>query len=214
MISPKHTGRRPGPNTTRGTIEDVARKHFAERGYDRTSVRQVAIEAGVEYRVGGWGFPHGDEGGGAWIGLEAVRRTLHWLDGRDSPCPLLEAVYDRFDRNLNQFVSWANSAGATEFAQITPLVIEHVERRTPLALTLIQAAAREIDRLGRALAARSKTVLPCSLLGGLARFMEPWLEEALRARLTPCDQDSVQGALLMIRRAAEGRADAKPGEQT
>ena len=40
------------------------------------------IEGDKEYKVGGWGFPHGDEGSGAWLGLEAVRLTLHWLDGR------------------------------------------------------------------------------------------------------------------------------------
>lgn len=46
--APKHTGRRPGPTTSRILIENVARKHFAERGYDRTSMRQVALEAGVD----------------------------------------------------------------------------------------------------------------------------------------------------------------------
>src|SRR5689334_21746470 len=51
------------------------------------------IEAGRECKVGGWGFPHGDEGSGAWLGLEAVRLTLHWLDGRGSPSSLLEAVH-------------------------------------------------------------------------------------------------------------------------
>jgi AcrR family transcriptional regulator len=48
VTPPKHTGRRPGPTTTRGAIEDIARKRFAEYGYDRTSMRQVAIEAGVD----------------------------------------------------------------------------------------------------------------------------------------------------------------------
>ena len=43
------------------------------------------IEADKEYKVGGWGFPHGDEGSGALLGLEAVRLTLHWLDGRGEP---------------------------------------------------------------------------------------------------------------------------------
>ena len=51
------------------------------------------IEGDKEYKVGGWGFPHGDEGSGAWLGLEAVRLTLHWLDGRGEPSPLLESVY-------------------------------------------------------------------------------------------------------------------------
>ncbi len=44
----KHTGRRPGPNTTRELIADTARKHFAALGYDRTSMRQVALAAGVD----------------------------------------------------------------------------------------------------------------------------------------------------------------------
>lgn len=43
-----HTGRRPGPTTTRALIEDTARKHFAELGYDRTSMRQVAIASEVD----------------------------------------------------------------------------------------------------------------------------------------------------------------------
>ena len=42
------TGRRPGPNTTRALIEDTARKLFAELGYERTSLRQVALQAGVD----------------------------------------------------------------------------------------------------------------------------------------------------------------------
>ncbi|KZS54836.1 TetR family transcriptional regulator [Mycobacterium kansasii] len=48
MRRPAHSGRRPGPSTTRALIEDVARKQFAELGYDRTSMRQVAIAAGVD----------------------------------------------------------------------------------------------------------------------------------------------------------------------
>jgi AcrR family transcriptional regulator len=44
----KHTGRRPGPNATRELIADTARKHFAALGYDRTSMRQVALAAEVD----------------------------------------------------------------------------------------------------------------------------------------------------------------------
>ncbi len=43
-----HTGRRPGTTTTRELIEDVARKQFAELGYDRTSIRSVAKQADVD----------------------------------------------------------------------------------------------------------------------------------------------------------------------
>jgi glucosamine kinase len=162
------------------------------------------IEADKEYKVGGWGFPHGDEGSGALLGLEAVRLTLHWLDGRGEPSPLLEAVYAHFDHDLNRLVVWANQANATRFAQIAPIVIEQMKRQTPLAVTLIQQAAGEIDRLAVALAAQSiDKTLPCSLLGGLAQFIEPWLGEPLRRRLVPCKLDAVHGAVLMIRKAVQ-----------
>ena len=41
-------GRRPGPSTTRTAIVDVARRKFAEAGYARTSLRAIAVEAGVD----------------------------------------------------------------------------------------------------------------------------------------------------------------------
>lgn len=43
-----HTGRRPGATTTRALIEDAARKQFADRGYDRASIRSIAKQAAVD----------------------------------------------------------------------------------------------------------------------------------------------------------------------
>jgi len=48
MGSNARTGRRPGPNLTRGAILDAARTAFADRGYDAVSVRAVARKAGVD----------------------------------------------------------------------------------------------------------------------------------------------------------------------
>jgi len=42
------TGRRPGPNATRDTIVRAARRQFAAIGYDRTTMRSIASEAGVD----------------------------------------------------------------------------------------------------------------------------------------------------------------------
>ena len=42
------TGRRPGPTASREAILAAARRQFAEGGYERTSIRGVAADAGVD----------------------------------------------------------------------------------------------------------------------------------------------------------------------
>ncbi len=48
MASSPGRGRRAGESGTRGAIEATARGMFATLGYDRTSMRQIALEAGVD----------------------------------------------------------------------------------------------------------------------------------------------------------------------
>jgi AcrR family transcriptional regulator len=46
--SGRRPGRRPGESGTREAIAGAARRLFAERGYDRTTLRAIAAEAGVD----------------------------------------------------------------------------------------------------------------------------------------------------------------------
>jgi AcrR family transcriptional regulator len=47
-VSEIKRGRRPGPSTTREAILAAARESFSARGYDRTRLREVAADAGVD----------------------------------------------------------------------------------------------------------------------------------------------------------------------
>jgi AcrR family transcriptional regulator len=47
-VAVKRRGRRPGPSGTREGIAQAARRQFAALGYDRTTIRSVAAEAGVD----------------------------------------------------------------------------------------------------------------------------------------------------------------------
>jgi len=47
----RRSGRRPGASGTRDAIHVAAARLFAERGYDRTSMRAIAAEAGVDQKL-------------------------------------------------------------------------------------------------------------------------------------------------------------------
>lgn len=155
------------------------------------------------YVVGGWGFPQGDTGGGAWLGLEAVRLTFNNMDGRVEETPLLKAIFSYFDNNVGKIISWSTKARPVDFASLAPIVIEHIQLNDPHALALIERSAKEIDEIAAALEKRlppDHTPLPCSLLGGVAPFVQPRVGEALKSRLVPRKHDATKGAIYMIRR--------------
>ncbi|MBX3709852.1 MAG: N-acetylglucosamine kinase [Gammaproteobacteria bacterium] len=153
-------------------------------------------------KVAGWGFPHDDEGGGAWLGLEAVKLTLQCMDGRLLSSRLAKAIYAYFDDNLDQLVTWANQANSTAFAELAPIVIREYQQGDTLAIKLMQQAASAISNIANTLDAMQpphSSPLPCTLSGGIASFIEPLLGEKLRSRLSPCQFTPDAGAVLLVR---------------
>jgi len=47
-MSTKPLGRRPGTGSSRGDIVEAARREFAERGYERATIRSIAANANVD----------------------------------------------------------------------------------------------------------------------------------------------------------------------
>lgn len=159
-----------------------------------------AIHGKQIIRVGGWGFPQGDEGSGAWLGLEAVRLTLHWLDNRIEATPLLKSIFDEFGNHVNQFISWTNHAKSTDFARFAPLVIQQSHLQDPIAIKLVKDAARNIEELAQAMTKKNGNIpLPICLFGGLAPHIEPWLSDTLRKQIKPRVLGATEGAVIMIK---------------
>lgn len=159
-------------------------------------------EKQANIKVGGWGFPHDDEGGGAWLGLQAVRVTLQGLDGRIPLSDLANLVYAQFENKMEKFVSWTNQANSTAYAELAPLVIQQFNAEDPVAVQIMQDAVNAVNSVGDTLQAAQRdktTLLPCSLIGGIAPFMGPLLSETLHERLMPCQLTPDAGAVLLVR---------------
>jgi glucosamine kinase len=163
-----------------------------------------AVLKGQPYRIGGWGLPASDEGSGAWIGIEALRRVLWAHDGRRSWTPLLRALYGAFDEDAHALAGWTHEASPGDFGSLAPRVVEYAQRGDAVAEELMTSAAFHIDTLAKRL--REAGAPRLCLVGGLAPFLESRLSEETRLHLTPPAGDALQGALHLARRAAHSPA--------
>jgi glucosamine kinase len=163
-----------------------------------------AIVKGRHHRVGGWGFPVSDEGSGAWLGCELVRRVLWASDGRTPWSGLLKWTYEHFASDPCAIVRWMGAARPKDFATLAPFVIEHASINDPVACEIMQLAADHIEALiVRLMAAGAPRIALC---GGLAASIEPWLSERARRCLVPAAADALTGAVSLARAAALSEA--------
>ena len=163
-----------------------------------------AVIRGRHHRVGGWGLPISDEGSGAWLGVETLRRLLMAHDGRTPWTPLLRAVFERFGSDAHAIVGWVARALPRDLGALAPIVVEHAARDDPAAVELMRLAASHLDAVAARLHALGASRV--ALLGGLAPSMERWLAAETRRRLVPPAGDAVDGALQLARLAARSAA--------
>lgn len=150
---------------------------------------------GTEQQIGGWGFNIGDEGGGAWLGKQAVRELLWQVDSLAGiQSPLLQAVAAQIGDNADALLPWLKTASPTDFAALAPLVFQFANS-CPLALSLRQ---RHIDAVEQLLwQGLEHFPLPVVLLGGLAEITAPLLSPACQALLQPARGSALDGAHLL-----------------
>ncbi len=150
---------------------------------------------GVNFSIGGYGFPISDEGSGAALGLSAMRHALRALDGRSQRTPLSIAVTERFNHNTSAAIAWMDEATPRDYAALAPLVMDRAEADDAIARSIVEDAALHIERFIEAIFERGAP--RCALAGGLAPRMKAWLRQRTVARLSEPLGDPLDGALLL-----------------
>ena len=157
---------------------------------------------GTSIAVDGWGFPAGDEGSGAWIGLEAARLHLRAVDGRMPAAGVLaEALADRLGRSVGTIQDALVGAASTTYAALAPPVIEAADAGDPAAIGILRRAGTEIGRTIAALD-RDDPAPAVALIGGLAPALAAWLPPNHHDRLVPVRGTALDGVLLVLTGAA------------
>ena len=166
------------------------------------SVAAVRLPDGSVRLCGGWGFPLGDEGSGAWLGAQAVRHVQACLDGREIETPggLMARVQAEIGPGIDAVFQWCARQGATGFATLAPLVFHAAEAGDPAASGLLQAAADALARLEQTLQPPGAP-LPVVVAGSIGtRVWQRW-PAAVKSRCVTPLGDGADGALRLIQAA-------------
>jgi glucosamine kinase len=159
------------------------------------SVGEILLANGVRKEVGGWGFPAGDEAGGAWIGLRAINHIQQVIDGRAEGGAFAAAVIVACGGERNAIQVWLANATQTHYAHLARIVLQHADD-DQTALAILREAGRQVALIAQALDASG--TLPIALCGGLGEPLRPYLPQELLQRIVPPQGDSAAGALRLI----------------
>jgi glucosamine kinase len=132
--------------------------------------------------IGGHGFPFGDKGSGAWIGLEAVKAVLLASDNLGPQTYLSDLIGNHLNANGVMIVDKMGAAKSSDYAQLARLVFVAAELNDEVALKIVRAGADYMSALAEQLWATGAARM--ALIGGLAAALTPWLAPSLAARLT------------------------------
>ena len=152
---------------------------------------------GKTVRIGGYGFPVSDEGGGASLGLAALQRTLRSWDGRAAANEFSRDMLARF-ADPSTLAGWMATATATDYATFAPIVVKHAEAGDSDARELMNQAGARIAELAQALFMLG--VRRVALSGGLAEHVAPYLPREVRDRLSAPKSDAMAGGILLAKK--------------
>jgi glucosamine kinase len=158
--------------------------------------------SGQCHYVGGWGYEISDEGSGAAMGRELLRRAIWAHDGRIPASPLSDAVLAEFRHDPEVLVDWVGKARPSDYARYAPLVLQHADQRDPLGIALVSDAAADVAMIATRLLDLGAPGL--CLFGGLAEPLRPWLPPPVQQRIVPPAADALDGAILLGRTGSSG----------
>ena len=138
-------------------------------------------------RVGGRGWEFGDEGSGAFITTEAVRRCVRALDGMLPTTPLLNRITEAAETtDAGAFAAWARSqADFDGRGFLLPLIAEAAAEGDRDAINLLQGAGGWLARLAHTAhqkVASNTDIIHVRAVGGLWET-GPFIQDATVAAL-------------------------------
>lgn len=144
---------------------------------------------GSTHMAGGWGFPAGDEGSGAWIGSRLVQTYLWHCDGCLQTGTLINELTIRIGTGVSDIQQWSTQSQSGVMAQLAPLAFQHAQQGDKLAQAIVQEAVDYAHKL----IALAPSHLPVYVVGGIGEQLRPHLHDGLGSRLEAAKGDALIG---------------------
>ena len=160
----------------------------------------VNRRGGKTRKIGGWGFVLGDEAGGAWLGRQALGKTLQAHDGVIPHTPLTRDLLSQFSGDPIEIVMFANSSTPREFGMLAPLIVAALESDDPTARAIFDDGVSAICRALAALGFKDGRLV---MLGGLGPVYQKLMPANCGAYCVPAHGDALTGAIELAQAAME-----------
>ena len=144
---------------------------------------------------GGHGFPYGDKGSGAWIGLQAINAALLDLDNLGPETALTNQImhYYQLPKAPLALVEKVAAKPSAVYAKLAPLVFDAAAEQDPVAQHILNEGSGYIDALAKKLLILSPPAL--SLIGGVSTRMSRFLSKEVQAHIVQPEFQPDSGAI-------------------
>lgn len=149
---------------------------------------------GTSTSYGGHGFPFGDKGSGAWLGLEAIKAALLHMDTLGPETSLLQAIEQKLAVKGLDIADAMASARTRDYGSLAPLVLAAADKGDSVAKSILEDGAGYLnDMASRMLNAGAESFC---LLGGLSGKISQWMDPEVIQYLVEPKEEPDHGALL------------------
>ncbi|WP_049723737.1 N-acetylglucosamine kinase [Gilvimarinus polysaccharolyticus] len=132
--------------------------------------------------LGAHGFPCGDAGSGAWIGLECIKAVLLDSDELGTKTIMTELVAEQLQARGIMIVERLNGAKSSDYAKLAPLVFAAAEQGDEVALRIIREGADYLTAMARRLWSSNPPRM--SMLGGVSQRIVDWMDKDIAQRMS------------------------------
>lgn len=141
-----------------------------------------AYVQGTSTILGAHGFPFGDKGSGAWMGLEAVKAVLLASDQLGPETLLSQLIGDHLQAAGVMIVDKMSAAKSSDYARLAIFVLNAAEQQDPVALAILKEGADYMSAVAEKLWDTGAKRM--SFIGGLSERLIPWLVPSIAERLS------------------------------